>query len=451
MRNYLVGVHPEPTANLLLKVLGLTLILCVPVATRAEVFLPKLGGSGGGTFNSPCQAGQNLMGFELRAADDVDSVRAVCVTASGPRQISEPHLIGESTPLPGEDGWHGGSGGRFEHVLCPRSSPIVLGLGIEKEGATTIIVNKIHLYCGLAVTGAQNVSAEPSAIYEAPEYERSRSILGEGRVGISGHVEAEKEACPPGQVAVGIHGRSGIWVDAVGLICAVPRLVPDNAIKSIGRVNRGSVPLRAPGSICQSAQEARARNSPVAARLDAACQAFLARPQAPTPAPTMSDALNADDSAVRVQAALDADPMLRQLRDRLAEGEQRGFDLGIASSEGQTLWGPGKQKTYDGLGSSDQRGFRTAVAFVLDRNRNSDLARVGAAITAADMALSEARARDPDPRYWLGFDIATGIFGDPALGAHGNTLPGPGSLGIRDALNPASQRGFNAAMKMLLH
>ena len=57
---------------------------------------------------------------------------------------------------------------------------------------------------------------------------------------------------------------------------------------------------------------------------------------------------------------------------------------------------------------------------------------------------------DPDPRYWLGFDIATGIFGDPALGAQGNTQSGPGSLGIRDALSPASKRGFNAAMELLL-
>ena len=33
--------------------------------------------------------------------------------------------------------------------------------------------------------------------------------------------------------------------------------------------------------------------------------------------------------------------------------------------------------------------------------------------------------------FLLGYDIATGIFGDPALGARGNTLTGPGSLGIR--------------------
>jgi hypothetical protein len=52
--------------------------------------------------------------------------------------------------------------------------------------------------------------------------------------------------------------------------------------------------------------------------------------------------------------------------------------------------------------------------------------------------------------YQLGFDIATGIFGDPALGALGNTLTGPGSLKIRDSLSAAGQRGFNAAVDLHL-
>jgi hypothetical protein len=52
--------------------------------------------------------------------------------------------------------------------------------------------------------------------------------------------------------------------------------------------------------------------------------------------------------------------------------------------------------------------------------------------------------------YRLGFDIATGIFGNPALGAQGNTAWGPGSQKIRDSLSPAGQRGFNASVKFHL-
>ena len=46
----------------------------------------------------------------------------------------------------------------------------------------------------------------------------------------------------------------------------------------------------------------------------------------------------------------------------------------------------------------------------------------------------------------LGFDIATGIFGDPALGALGNTAKGPGSLKIRDGLSLAAREGFDSSM-----
>ena len=48
--------------------------------------------------------------------------------------------------------------------------------------------------------------------------------------------------------------------------------------------------------------------------------------------------------------------------------------------------------------------------------------------------------------YKLGFDIASGLFGDPAMGAAGNTLMGPGSEKIRDSLSDAGQRGFDASV-----
>src|SRR5262249_42969708 len=78
------------------------------------------------------------------------------------------------------------------------------------------------------------------------------------------------------------------------------------------------------------------------------------------------------------------------------------------------------------------------------------LAVRGAAIAQADPIVAEARAAEADAQYQQGFDIATGIFGDPALGAQGNTAVGPGSLKIRDSLSAAGQRGFNASVKLHL-
>ena len=79
-----------------------------------------------------------------------------------------------------------------------------------------------------------------------------------------------------------------------------------------------------------------------------------------------------------------------------------------------------------------------------------ELAAKGFAIAEKDPIVAGARTAEPDIYYWKGFDVATGIFGDPALGALGNTTTGPGSLKIRDSLDAAGQRGFNASVKFHL-
>ena len=73
------------------------------------------------------------------------------------------------------------------------------------------------------------------------------------------------------------------------------------------------------------------------------------------------------------------------------------------------------------------------------------LASIGATIAAADPVVAAARAANADPSYQFGFDIATGIFGNPALGAQGNTATGPGSMAIRNGLGDAGRKGFDAA------
>jgi hypothetical protein len=130
---------------------------------------------------------------------------------------------------------------------------------------------------------------------------------------------------------------------------------------------------------------------------------------------------------------------------------RRGFDAGMVAAENQTAWGPGKQKILDSLSGAEQDGFRAAAYFSVDHNAYILRAEVGAAIAEADPVVMKARMREQDAAFWLGFDIATAIFGDPKRGAQGNTATGPGSLGIRDSLNsPASRRGFNASVALNL-
>jgi len=158
-----------------------------------------------------------------------------------------------------------------------------------------------------------------------------------------------------------------------------------------------------------------------------------------------------EELAAKGEAIAIQHPLSAALRERQPEGAaRRGFDIGMAAAEGQTAPGPGKQRIHDSLSTAEQPGFRAAVAFSLERNKNAALAEKGAAIAEQDPLVAEARMSDDDVFYQLGFDIATGIFGDPALGAQGNTATGPGSLGIRDSLSAAGQRGFNAAVKFHL-
>jgi hypothetical protein len=196
---------------------------------------------------------------------------------------------------------------------------------------------------------------------------------------------------------------------------------------------------------CEQAATARDRGSPAAAALAERCRAAGGEVP-PAAAPHDLDRLAATGEALAA-----ADPLATRLREgELDAAVRRGFDIGLGATAGHTEWGPGKQRTLDSLPQAERAGFEVAASYALDRNRHAALAAVGAVIAEADAEVAAARELEPDARYTLGFDIAGGIFGDPALGARGNTQTGPGSLGIRDALSAPAQRGFDAAVRLHL-
>jgi hypothetical protein len=199
-------------------------------------------------------------------------------------------------------------------------------------------------------------------------------------------------------------------------------------------------------TICDHARSARARGSPAAPRLEAECRAGGG--EAPEQAPDGTS--STDELAALGQIIAGADRLTTELRNRQPESSRRGFDIGLAVAENDTAWGPGKQRILQSLVHAEQEGFRIAVSFSMDRNRNPEYAAIGAAVAERDPELARDRAGDRDLRYRLGFDIATGIFGNRALGAQGNTATGPGSMAIRAALSPPAQRGFDASMKLHL-
>lgn len=155
------------------------------------------------------------------------------------------------------------------------------------------------------------------------------------------------------------------------------------------------------------------------------------------------------------RAIADANPLVAAIRASEPDGPQRdGFDIGMGVWEGNTLDGPGKQAFAKSLTPDEQVGFADAATFSFQWNNNTDLAATGAAIATRDpeVAAARAAARGTPPAglsaglYWLGFDIATGLFGDPKLGALGSTLIGPGSEKIRATLGKDGQKGFNDSL-----
>lgn len=230
---------------------------------------------------------------------------------------------------------------------------------------------------------------------------------------------------------------------------------------ALGRVKSTGAPTPTV-SICEAARSARARNSPAAPGLARQCAAHPVSAVDPFNATAILHTASPPDAAApplpdlqalaaKGESVANQDPLAMQLRALQGQGQRlRGFDIGMAAAQGDTAPGPGKQRIHDAIGAVEQRGYETAVAFSLQRNANADHARIGAKIAEADADVEQARNSDPDPFFQLGFDIATGIFGDQALGADGNTATGPGSNRIRESLGPESRLGFDAGVALYL-
>ena len=122
--------------------------------------------------------------------------------------------------------WYGGIGGGLRNIICPKDTPIVIGLYARAEGVKSVIVNNLHLFCGIAAT-TQQTSEFPSAVFDGPNATSTYDFFGGNPVNEGNGTQR----CPAGLVAVGINGRSGIWLDAVGLICGEPKLTASPVVR----------------------------------------------------------------------------------------------------------------------------------------------------------------------------------------------------------------------------
>ena len=154
--------------------------------------LPVYGGSGGTAFSRDCGAGRVLTGLRYRSGQLLDAVGLLCRPVLSNGTLAPETTVGTLA---------GGGGGSSNTVSCPTGKVMV--------GA--------RIYFGSWVNGVELECPN----WNAATRTRSGSITSLNAANTMGH--GESEYCESSaQPAHAIRGRSGGFVDALGMICDEP-------------------------------------------------------------------------------------------------------------------------------------------------------------------------------------------------------------------------------------
>jgi len=190
----------------LFLVLGLALVSPdLALATDLQTY----GGSGGTPFRDECPKGWYLVGLNGRAGEWVDRVATVCA----------PWLRGKQTfgqPTVGR--YHGDStGGVKRETIC-------WGFGINNRVIQSWKLtrltgdNKFVRYIIVNCTSLAPPTATGRFTFGGPITEDAGTTFFD-EAGTQRPDAPLNTACPAGEVAIGIHGRAGLFLDQIGLIC----------------------------------------------------------------------------------------------------------------------------------------------------------------------------------------------------------------------------------------
>ena len=197
--------------------------LVAPAARSTD--LPVRGGSGGGSFKSDC-SGDYVVGVYLHSGAWIDAIGLKC--ASFDARQGKFRFPAWNKP------YQGGTGGSPQEAICPSDDYYVSGMkvGFTRDGGDPKYADYVQLTCSPVGAGAA-----------------AKVCLHTGHGCWDNHPDPPPEVpfvtflaapvedpCPPGEAAVGIHGRSGQFVDALGLICG-PR--PTKLTQPEGRKRLG--------------------------------------------------------------------------------------------------------------------------------------------------------------------------------------------------------------------
>jgi len=179
---------------------GLTALVLVCIVSPAGAGDSSLiGGPGGGNFRDQCGAGQYLSGVSVRQGTLLDAVVPFCAAFNA------------KTGLLGAPGFpmnhHGGSGGGLAGPISCNNDQYVSGMMFgytnDSQSGRPKYIASIQLQCKPIRPGSKS---------------QTRTIGAGGRLSHQGY------SCRDDEAVIGMIGRSGAYVDALGMICG-PRPV----------------------------------------------------------------------------------------------------------------------------------------------------------------------------------------------------------------------------------
>jgi hypothetical protein len=187
--------------------LTLFLLFCASGAANAvDWYGQVVGGTKGGNFSARCDQGEYLVGIEARIGDWFDAIRPLCARPG-------------NAPVRRFQTQFGGDGGAPRSITCPPESPVITYLEVIANGAKTVIVDHLQVRCGALAANQVPLDKRPPLLMLSgcAEEEIAYAVCGTGK----GRPNLRRGAteCPVGTLGVGLYGRYGIWLDALGLVC----------------------------------------------------------------------------------------------------------------------------------------------------------------------------------------------------------------------------------------
>lgn len=191
------------------RLISLSILVLLSVAGASlpatAIDLPVEGGRGGGPFRIKCEPGSFVAGFEGRTGAYIDNFRILCASFDPATRRLRP-------PVPLQITIGLSQGGGPASSVCPAGwgvSQISFQNTWREQRWDDDFVYHINFKCqSIAGTESVRQTYGPAKKLENPP-------------GFLGHMIAtvRDQTCPPGELAVGFAGKSGLYVDALGMIC----------------------------------------------------------------------------------------------------------------------------------------------------------------------------------------------------------------------------------------